>query len=119
LDQASVSPFSYRCLDPTLRPGQSSSRHRWYNDIELPASLGGGEITVRLHGNEHDKARGFNRTENVRPIPQGDPDFARLYARRNDAESINRALDDTFYLGRAHSMKSRRQAFAGGGRHNG
>jgi hypothetical protein len=51
----------------------------------------------------------LNRTENVRPIPQGDPDFARIYARRNDAESINRALDDTFYLGRAHSLGRRRQ----------
>jgi hypothetical protein len=52
----------------------------------LPASLGGGEITLRLHANEHDKARGLNRTENVRPIPQGDPEFARLYARRNDVD---------------------------------
>lgn len=42
--------------------------------------------------------------ENVRPIPQGDPDFARLYARRNDAESINRALNDILSLWRAHSV---------------
>jgi hypothetical protein len=91
----------------TRRTRDKSGLYRWYNDYELPASLG--EITVRLHANEHDKARGLNRTENVRPIPQGDPDFARLYARRNDAESINRALDDTLYLGRAHSVGRRRQ----------
>lgn len=77
--------------------------------LELPTSLGGGEITLRLHANEHDKACGLNRTENVRPIPQSDPEFARLYARRNDAESINRALNDTLYLGRAHSVGRRRQ----------
>jgi len=53
--------------------------------------------------------RGFNRTENVRPIPPADPDFARLYARRNDAESINRHLDDTLWLGRAHSIGHTRQ----------
>ena len=53
---------------------------RWY-DFELAASLGGGEITVRLHGNEHDRARGLNSTENMRPVPQSDPDFARLYRR--------------------------------------
>ena len=41
-----------------------------------------------------------NRTENVRPIPPSDPDFQRLYRRRNDAESINRALDDTLFLRR-------------------
>ena len=51
----------------------------------------------------------FNRTENVRPIPPADPDFARLYARRNDAESINRHLDDTLWLGRAHSVGHARQ----------
>ena len=38
-----------------------------------------------------------------------DPDFARLYLRRNDAESINRALDDTLWLRRAHSVGHQRQ----------
>ena len=45
----------------------------------------------------------------IRPIPATDPDFARLYRRRNDAESINRALDDTLWLRRAHSVGHRRQ----------
>jgi hypothetical protein len=93
----------------TRRTQDKNRLFRWYNDYELPASLGGSQITVRLHANEHDKARGLNRTENVRPIPQGDPDFAHLYSRRNDAESINRALEDTLYLGRAHSVGRRRQ----------
>ena len=38
-----------------------------------------------------------------------DPDFARLYPRRNDAESINRNLDDTLWLRRAHSIGHDRQ----------
>jgi hypothetical protein len=38
-----------------------------------------------------------------------DRDFARLYRRRNDAESINRALDDTMWLRRAHSIGHERQ----------
>jgi hypothetical protein len=33
----------------------------------------------------------------------------RLYGRRNDAESINRHLDDTMWLGRAHSIGHVRQ----------
>jgi hypothetical protein len=33
----------------------------------------------RLHQNEADRKRKFNRTENVRPIPPSDPDFPRLY----------------------------------------
>jgi hypothetical protein len=53
---------------------------------------------VRLHGNEADATRQFNRTENVRVIPPSDPDFKALYARRNDAESINRAIDDSMWL---------------------
>ena len=59
--------------------------------------------------NDDDTKRKFNRTENVRPIPSTDPDFAGLYRRRNDAESINRALDDTLWLRRAHSIGHERQ----------
>ena len=46
---------------------------------------------------------------NLRPIPPGDPDFAALFPLRNDAESINRSLDDTLWLRRAHSVGHRRQ----------
>jgi hypothetical protein len=84
-------------------------QYRWYNDYELPEQFGRRTVTVRLHGNDEDTKRRFNRTENVRPIPPGDPDFQRLYRRRNDAESINRALDDTLFLRRAHSIGHERQ----------
>ena len=83
--------------------------YRWYNDYRLPETYGGGTITVRLHGNTEDEKRKFNRTENIRQIPQSDPDFKRLYRRRNDAESINRALEDTLWLRRAHSVGHARQ----------
>lgn len=56
-----------------------------------------------------DTIRKFNRTENVRPIPPDDPAFDELFRRRNDAESINRALEDTLWLNRAHSLGHRRQ----------
>jgi hypothetical protein len=59
--------------------------------------------------NAEDKERRLNRTENVRPIPPSDPDFDALYARRNDAESINRGLHDSLYFGRAHSRGQLRQ----------
>ena len=74
-----------------------------------PTATATGTITVRLHGNDDDTARKLNRTENLRPIPPGDPDFERLFPRRNDAESINRHLDDTLWLGRAHSIGHARQ----------
>ncbi len=58
---------------------------------------------------DEDKQRKFNRAENVRQIPPGDPDFEVLCRRRNDAKSINRHLDDTLWLRRAHSVGARRQ----------
>jgi hypothetical protein len=77
--------------------------------VALPGHLGAGVITVRLHGNDEDKVRKFNRTENARPIPPSDPDFRGLYARRNDVESVNRAFDDTLWLRRARSVGQARQ----------
>jgi len=93
----------------THRNRDANGKYRWYNDYRLPDNLGPGTITVRLHGSDDDTRRKFNRTENLRPIPPGDPDFARLYRRRNDAESINRGLDDSLWLGRAHSVGHARQ----------
>lgn len=93
----------------THRNADKAGTFRWYNDYALPHHLGEGTITIRLHGNDEDTKRRFNRTENIRPIPTGDPDFARLFSRRYDAESINRALDDTLWLRRAHSVGHRRQ----------
>jgi hypothetical protein len=93
----------------THRTRDKSGAYRWYNDYRLPLRLGEGTVTVRLHANDEDLTKRFNRTENVRPIPPSDPDFARIYARRNDAESINRSLEDTLFLGRAHSVGRLRQ----------
>ena len=83
--------------------------YRWSNDYRLPEHIGEGQITVRFHRNQADRKRKFNRIENVRLIPPSDPDFPRLYRRRNDSESLNRSLEDTLFLGRAHSLGWRRQ----------
>ncbi len=83
--------------------------YRWHNDYRLPEHIGEGQVTVRLHQTDEDRDRKFNRTENVRPIPPSGPDFPRLYGRCNDAESLNRGLEDTLYLGRAHGLGWRRQ----------
>ena len=93
----------------THRNRDKNGKYRWYNDYQLPDRYENQTITVRLHGNADDVARKFNRTENVRPIPPSDPDFARLYPRRNDAESINRNIEDTLWIGRAHSIGHARQ----------
>jgi hypothetical protein len=88
----------------TLRFQDKSGLYRWYDQVALPDAYGGKTIMVRLQANEFDAARKFNRTEHVRPIPPDDPDFKRLYGRRSDVESINRGLEDSLYLRRAHSV---------------
>jgi hypothetical protein len=93
----------------THRNRDKNGKYRWYNDYQLPDRYGAQTITVRLYANSEDEQRKFNRTENVRPIPPTDPDFARLYPRRHDSESINRNLEDTLWLGRAHSIGHARQ----------
>jgi hypothetical protein len=93
----------------THRNRDKNGNYRWYNDYQLPDRYQNETVAVRLHGNAEDTARKFNRTENVRPIPPSDPDFARLYPRRSDSESINRNLEDTLWLGRAHSIGHARQ----------
>jgi hypothetical protein len=53
--------------------------------------------------------RGLNRTENLRPIPESSPDFARLRVLRPDAESINRGIEDSLFINRASAKGWRRQ----------
>jgi hypothetical protein len=89
-----------------LQGGYASSHDR-YNLYALPT---GGTVMVRLDTTDEDRARKLNRSENVRAIAPNDPDFKRLYARRADAESINRGLEDSMFLGRAHSKGAARQS---------
>jgi hypothetical protein len=99
-------PLARRKID---RRPNADGTWRWYGTHELPPELGGGTVLVRLDTTDEDRRRKFNRTEHVRPIPPDDPDYRRLYPRRADSESINRALDDSMWLGRAHSVGGRRQ----------
>jgi hypothetical protein len=82
---------------------------RWYNDYEVPTECGGGIVRLRLDQTAEDIARGFNREEHLRVIPIDDPDFPRLYGRRNDSESGNRVLDDSMWRERAHTVSHARQ----------
>ena len=88
----------------THRNRNKTGGFRWYNEYELPSEYEGNPLSLRLLGNDEDSKVGLNRTENLRAIPPSDPDFARLFGRRNDTESINRAIDDSLYLRRAHSV---------------
>ena len=85
--------------------------YRFYVEYRLPPEMGGGLVRLRIDTTTDDAARKLNRSEYVRGIPVDDPDYERLYPRRSDAESINRALDDTLWLRRAHPKGRLRQLF--------
>ncbi len=87
----------------TERRGDAG-RYRFYNVYRLPPEYGSGELRVRLTGTEEDERRGLNRAEHLRAIPPSDPDFSGLFRRRNDAESLNRGIEDSLYWTRAHSV---------------
>lgn len=89
--------------------GEAATAMESVRSLAPPAPAQGVIYDTALRGVHHQVLLRDNRTENVRPIHPGDPDFARLYRRRNDAESINRALDDTLFLRRAHSIGHERQ----------
>jgi hypothetical protein len=52
---------------------------------------------------------GGSTERRTRAIAPSDADFATLYGLCNDAESINRGIDDSLYLRRAHSVGHARQ----------
>ena len=82
----------------THRNQDASGMFPWYNEYVLANLDGGKHLMVRLHGQDVDAARKFNRTENVRSIASSDPAFKRLHARRSDSQSINREVKDTLSL---------------------
>jgi hypothetical protein len=90
----------------TMRQADKSGRYRFYNEYALPD---GGSVTVRLDTTDEDRERKLNRSENVRQISPTDREFKRIYRRRSDIESINRAVDDSLWIGRAHSRGADRQ----------
>jgi len=82
---------------------------RFYGYFRLPDTFGSKEIPVRLFQNKEDDARGINRPENLRAIPEGSEDFARLSPLRPDAESINNEIERSLYINRASGKGWRRQ----------
>jgi len=91
---------------------------RWYGEFRVPdapavrGALRGAAITIRLHTNDEDDVKGLNRAEVLRPIPEGDPDWRKLYGLRPGAESINRWFKERLRDGRAPAVGRERQHFA-------
>lgn len=77
--------------------------------LEVAALAPGEQITVRLHQNEADRRRKFNRMENVRPSrPRTWTSLASTDAGTTPNSSTG-PFEDALFLGRAHSLGWRRQ----------
>jgi hypothetical protein len=85
----------------TSKPRKSGA---CYNEYVVPAEFGGGVIRLRVTSDDQDRASKFNREEWLHAFAPGDPDYERLYGRRNDAESGNASLDNSMPRERAHSV---------------
>jgi hypothetical protein len=88
---------------------RDKAAYRWYGYYRLPAEYGGGQIPVRLHANADDERRGLNRTEVLRPIPEGSEAYERLISLRPDSESSNNDVKRTHHERRASALGWRRQ----------
>lgn len=78
----------------------------------MRAALRGAAVSIRFHTNDEDRGKGLNRAEVLRPIPEGDPDWRKLYGLRPGAESINRWFKERLRDGRAPAVGRERQHFA-------
>jgi hypothetical protein len=84
---------------------------RTYVEYEVPDATGERFERIMERTNRKADDEDFNRAENIRQIPPGDPDYDRLMGRRSDAEASNRVVDDHLYLRRARSLGAKRQLF--------
>ena len=89
------------------RTQRGDGTYRFNVAVEVPCPKGAFTIWLSPH------ATGDRDTtpEHVRLIPPGDPDFARLYGMRNDAESFNASFKRSLLVDRASSVGWRRQLF--------
>jgi hypothetical protein len=93
-----------------VRPNDDGS-FRNYVEYEVPDPCGGKPRQIMERTYQKPEDGDFNRRENIRQIPPGDPDYTRLMGRRSDAEASNRQIDDHLYLRRARSLGAKRQLF--------
>ncbi len=89
------------------RSQRGDGSFRFHLAVTVPCP--NGDFTVWL--SPHAETNRDTTPEHVRLIPPGDPHFAELYGRRNDAESFNAQLKRTLLADRASSVGWERQLF--------
>ncbi|HXH58993.1 hypothetical protein [Iamia sp.] len=88
--------------------------HRSYVQYQVPCPRGLQKpklIRERAYNNDEDRARGFNRAENILLAPPGCDEYEGLYHGRSDAENANFMSDEQLHRERARSLGAQRQHF--------
>lgn len=75
----------------------------------VPRPLRHGEVLIRQSSTTSERNHRTRRTRALRPIPESDPDFDRLYGLREDTESMHHHLKERLWNGRARCVGLRRQ----------
>lgn len=89
------------------RVQRADGTYRFHLGVTIPCRRSNFTIWLSPHArNETD-----NLPEHLRLIPPGDPDFKRIYGRRNDSESFNSQYKRTLLVDRAASVGWERQLF--------
>jgi hypothetical protein len=76
---------------------------------EVVRRLRGATTRIRLNSTTDEIDRKKPRTRALRPIPESDPDFTRLYPRREDIESMHNHMKQRLWGGRASCVGIHRQ----------
>jgi len=75
----------------------------------VPHELRSAEVRVRHNSTDDELGRSKPRTRALRPIPETDADFSRLYGLREDTESMHHHLKQRLWNGRARCVGLKRQ----------
>ena len=75
----------------------------------VPHELRSAEVRVRHNSTDDEVTRGKPRTRALRPIPETDADFSRLYGVREHTESMHHHLKQRLWNGRARCVGLKRQ----------
>ena len=75
----------------------------------VPRPLHGAAVMIRHSSTESEREHRTRRTRALRPIPESDPDFDRLYGLREDTESMHHHLKERLWNGRARCVGLKRQ----------
>jgi len=93
------------------RQANGDGTHRIYGHWSIPdrPGISGARTMIRHNSDQMDRIQNRRRTRSLRPIPENDPDFARLYGLREDTESMHHHLEQRMWNQRARCVGLRRQ----------